>query len=282
MNLSKTDLPDDFQFSASALQDFVDCPRRFYLKYIKELRYAAPPSEPLRAFEQQAERGARFHRLAHQHQIGIPARALAATLHDDVIAAWWESYLAHPPADLPAKRLPEITLSAPLADRRLVARYDLLAVDADRAVIVDWKTAQRRPSRDWLARRLQTIVYPYVLARAGAHLNGGESFTPEAIRMIYWFAEFPQQPEIFDYSAEQFARDGDYLEALAADILRRGDDEFPLDKFPLTDDLDRCRFCEFRSLDGRGSTAGDLLATNQDAEDANSDDDLDRFGELDF
>ena len=40
-------LPDDFQFSASSLQDFVDCPSRFYLRSIRGLRYPAPESEPL-------------------------------------------------------------------------------------------------------------------------------------------------------------------------------------------------------------------------------------------
>lgn len=244
-------LPDDFQFSASSLQDFVDCPRRFYLRYVRQLVYPAAEAEPLRPFEQHVERALRFHHLIHQHQIGIPADALEATIPDDTIGEWWENYLAHAPADLPDKRLPEVTLSAPMGNRRLVARYDLVAV-GERAVIVDWKTALVRPSREALERRLQTRVYPYVLARAGAHLNGGQSINPAAIRLIYWFAEFPQQPEIFTYSAEQFERYGAYLESLTADIAQRGEDAFPL-----TDNTDLCRFCAYRSLNDRGSTAGD-------------------------
>lgn len=246
-------LPDDFQFSASNLQDFVDCPRRFYLRYVRGLRYPAAEAEPLRAFEQHVERALRFHQLIHQHRIGIAADALEASISDETVGAWWDSYLAHAPADLPPSRFSEITLSAPLGDRRLVARCDLLAV-GERAVIVDWKTALVRPSRGTLERRLQTIVYPYVLARAGAHLNGGQPIDPAAIRLIYWFAEFPQQPEIFTYSADQFERDGASLESLAADVARRGEDDFPL-----TDDTEMCRYCAYRSLNGRGA-AGDYHA----------------------
>src|SRR5690606_9770465 len=139
----------------------------------------------LRDFEEHAERGTEFHRLVYQHGIGIPPDALAASITDDDVASWWRAFHANPPAGLPADQHHEVILSAPLADRRLVARYDLIAMGGGRAVIVDWKTNLRRPSRDVLQRRLQTIVYPYLLARAGAHLNGGSPIPPEAITMIY-------------------------------------------------------------------------------------------------
>jgi hypothetical protein len=251
-------LPEDFQFSASSLQDFVDCPRRFYLRHIRQLRSPAPPSEPLRDFETQVERGLRLHHLIHQHQIGIAPKVLEASLSDGTLSAWWDAYLSDSPADLPPNRFAEVTLTTPLAGRRLVARYDLLAL-GDRAVIVDWKTALVRPTREKLECRLQTVVYPYVLARAGAHLNGSQPIAPDDITMIYWFAEFPQQPEILTYSARQFQRDGDYLETLVSDILRRSEDEFEL-----TDSTDFCRYCAYRSLNGRGAKAGNALATAGD------------------
>ncbi len=273
-------LPDDFQFSQSALQDFADCPRRFYLRYVRQLRYPAPESEPLREFEDHMECGAQFHHLIHQHLIGIPAELLDESIGDDTVGAWWDNYVAYALADLPPRRSPEITLTAPLAGRRIVAKYDLLALDADRAVIVDWKTALKRPKRERLTRRLQTIVYPYVLARAGAYLNGGKPLAPEAITMIYWFAEFPQQPEIFAYSADQFAHDSAYLDALAADILSRADEA----AFELTDNLDLCRFCSYRSLHDRGAKAGNLLAAPEDdeAENFDIDLDLDQIAEIEF
>ncbi len=261
-----------FVFDQSKLQDFADCPRRFYLKYIRQLRYPAPESAPLREFEQQMERGSRFHHLVHQHLIGIPADVLEDTIPDGTIGTWWDNYLAYGLADLPPNRSPEITLTAPLAGKRLVAKYDLLALNSDRAVIVDWKTALHRPKRERLEQRLQTIVYRYVLAKA-------KTLAPEAITMIYWFAEFPQQPEVFAYSANQFHRDEAYLNKLAADILSRGEADFPL-----TDNLDFCRFCPYRSLNDRGVKAGNLLAAagDEDADSFGIDLDLDQIAEIEF
>jgi len=279
MSNSPVDWQEMLSFDQSKLQDFADCPRRFYLKHIRQLHYPAPESAPLRDFEESMERGAQFHHLVHQHQIGIPAEALAETIPDEQIESWWENYLRYALKDLPAHRFPEITLSAPLAGRRLVAKYDLLAI-GERAVIVDWKTAHNRPKRDRLQRRMQTVVYPYLLAKAGAHLNGNQPIAPDSITMIYWFTEYPQQPEIFPYSAAQFEADGALLEAMAADILRRSEADFPL-----TDTLDFCRFCAYRSLNERGVQAGNLL-TN-DANEGENDDfdidlDLDQIAEIEF
>lgn len=272
-------LPDDFQFTHAALQDFADCPRRFYLRCIRHLRYPAPESDPLRELDQHVQREAHFRKLVQQHQVGIPLEALTATITDDTLADWWDAYLAHPPADLPEKRRAEVILSAPLAGRRLVAKLDLLAL-GERVVIVVWKTAPHRPKRAWLEKRLQTAVLPYVLAQAGAHLNGGKPIAPENIRLVYWFADVPEQPEIFDYSAAQLKKDGKRLATLAADILKRESEA----DFELTDDLERCLYCAYRSLNDRGTKAGNLLIADADepAEDFDLDLRLDQIGELGF
>jgi hypothetical protein len=272
-------LPDNFQFSHAAIQDFVDCPRRFYLRYIRQLRYPAPESDPLRELDQHVQREARFHKLVQQHIIGIPVEALEATIADDTLAAWWDAYLAHLPTDLPEKRRAEVTLSVPLRGRRLVATFDLLAL-GERAVIVVWKTAPHRPKRAWLEKRLQTVVYPYVLAQAGAHLNGGTPIAPEQIRLVYWFVDAPEQPEIFDYSAAKFKKDGKQLASLAADIVKREGEA----DFQLTEDVERCLYCAYRSLNERGTKAGNLLIADADepAEVFDLDLRLDQIGELGF
>jgi hypothetical protein len=275
-------LPTDFQFSQGSLQDYVDCPRRFQLRYIQRLAWPAVEAEPALENERHLQQGAAFHRLVHQHVLGFLPERLSSAITDEDLSRWWHNYLESGPADLPVSRYPEVVLSAPVSGHRLVAKYDLIAVGPSRAegteqrvVIVDWKTSRRRPRRKGLAERLQTRVYPYLLVRAGSHLNEGRPFQPEQVEMVYWFANFPEDPGRFPYDAAQYDVDGDYLASLIEEIKelalspvlssacpersRRvegpskglGDEDFPL-----TTQERCCRYCPYRSLCQRGVRAG--------------------------
>jgi CRISPR/Cas system-associated exonuclease Cas4 (RecB family) len=252
-------IPADFLFSQASLQDYTDCPRRFQLRYLWELAWPAIAAEPADEFEARIAQGETFHRMVQRQVLDIGYSVDAASL-EEPLASWWANYLEHPPADLPSDFCPEIVLSAPLGDHRLIAKYDLLAVaPGRRAVIVDWKTSERRPKPGWLAARLQTRVYRYLLVRAGDHLNGGRPICPEQVEMVYWFANFPAEPERLPYDATQYAADEARLSSLIAEI--KG---LPDDGFPLTTDLKRCLFCPYRSLCNRGTIAGDLDAEDEE------------------
>ena len=247
-------LPPDFLFSQSSLQDYVDCPRRFYLRYVRRLAWPAIEARPPIEHERHLQQGSEFHHLVHQHALGIPAEELTSAITDLDLRRWWRDYLEKSPPDLPEVRYAEAVLSAQVSDQRLVAKYDLIAVDAgQRAVILEWKTYRGRSRRTWLAGRLQTRVYRYLLVRAGSHLNEGEPFEAEQVEMIYWFANFPDDPESFPYDAAEYEADETYLTSLFEEIkgLREED-------FSLTSDDDRCRFCRYRSLCRRGDAAGDF------------------------
>ena len=247
-------LPADFHFTQSSLQDYADCPRRFQLRYLLQLAWPAEEAEPAEGFERLLKEGSAFHRLAQQHQSGIPIERLSRMVAGDDLRRWWRNYLEGGPPDLPPARYPEVDLSAPLGAFRLAAKYDLIAVDAGRrALIVDWKTSRRRHSREWLAARMQTRVYPYLLVRAGAHLNDGRDLEPEQVEMLYWFADFPAEPERFAYDSAQRQADEVYLTSLANEIEGLGDGTFAL-----TSDERRCRYCVYRSLCQRGVAAGPL------------------------
>ncbi len=258
-------LPTDFQFSQGSLQDYVDCPRRFQLRYVRRLRWPAIEVAPPLETERHLQQGAAFHRLVHQHLLGMPVSQLSETVTDPELRRWWRNYLESGLADLPPRRYPEVRLSAPLASFRLVAQVDLVAVEAgQRAVIVDWKTNRRRPSRDHLAERLQTHVYPYLLVRAGSALNGGEPIPPRQVSIVYWFSNFPAAPERFGYDENQVRADHDLLTELVAEIAEtvaeRADD-----LLPRTYDPRRCRYCRYRSFCRRGVEAGWLEETTSDA-----------------
>lgn len=253
----------NFYLTQSSLQDYIDCPRRFRLRYVLEQPWPAVETEPVLEHERHAELGRRFHQLVEQHVAGLPVEALTASIADPDLARWWRHYLNAPPRDVlgwPVRRA-EVVLSAPIADYRLTARYDLLAIAPGRqAAIVDWKTGRRRPTRAQLAARLQTRVYRYVLVEAGHVLNSGQRLDPEQVEMIYWFAEFPAEPESFPYDAAQHAADAAFLSGLVAEIAAQDQ------AFPLTADANRCRLCVYRSLCERGGAAETSEPEEQDRE----------------
>jgi hypothetical protein len=278
-------LPDGFIFSQSSLQDFADCRRRFQLRYLQHLAWPAVVTEPVLEAERTQQRGALFHRLLQQHLSGVPAGRLARLIQDSELGGWWESYLAFYEKELAGLRdqsglsYPEISLTAGLGGFRLEAKYDLVVVLPNgRAMIYDWKTNRKRPERRWLASRLQTRLYPYLLRRAGATLNQGREIQPEAIEMVYWFAAYPGQPERFSYGDTAYKDDEAFLLELVGTIQRLGEGEFPL-----TSDLRRCAYCVYRSLCERGVRAGDLAESEAGLdEETPLEVDFEQIGEIEF
>jgi len=262
-------IPKGFIFRQSSLQDFVVCWRRFQLRYLKHLSWPAIETEPVLEAERTMQQGALFHRMVHQHLRGVPTARLQRMVAGDDLARWWANYLVlHQEMEetgiLSGKVFVEERLSAALAGVRLQAQFDLVVVLPDSTVrIYDWKTGPRlgkpHPQRRYLAERLQTRLYPYVLARAGAQLNAGQSLTPEKVELIYWFAGQPGLPERFTYNLQAYQQDELYLSELIETIQRLGEGDFSL-----TLDEQRCIYCVYRSLCERGARAGDMADADGD------------------
>src|SRR6185503_4547702 len=157
--------------SQSSLQDYVDCGRRFQLRYLDRLSYPAIESEPALENEKHQQEGEYFHRLVQQHLIGISAEHIGRLANTPNLERWWSNWQAFKEKQNFGKFYPEITLSAPLGKYRLLAKYDLISVKDGKATIYDWKTYRKRPRNEWLSARMQTRVYRAMVVRAGAHLN---------------------------------------------------------------------------------------------------------------
>lgn len=251
-------LPPTFSFSQHALQCYCDCPRRFWLSHIRRLPWPAIEAAPARDHERRLRQGAHFHRAVERALRGLPG---AVSCDDPDVERWLAAWHAHAPRDLSLLREVEQALCAPLAIAagtrvRLVARYDLIAVEPRRrAVIVDWKTGRGAPA-DPLGARLQSLLYPWLLVEASPALPWGP-ILPEQVEMRYWFAGAPCDPFVLRYNSEQHATATGRLRFLLADILsRQAEDEFP----PAADcEKNRshlCAYCIYRSRCGRGDTPG--------------------------
>ncbi len=247
-------LLNDFSFSQHNLQDYVDCPRRFQLKYIQKVAWPAIQSEPVLELERQMNLGVRLHRILHQMYLGLDPLIVVNENDDIELKIWVQNHLEFQKLRNIKYSYPETTLSSSLNGFRIIAKFDLIAVTNDgELLILDWKTSKRKPKRIALQQRLQTRIYPWVLFRSLQKLIPGGGSLPSQISMIYWFADFPDDEEIFNIDKARLDADEEYLSTLISSILSTRDD-----KFIKTSNDKICRFCPYRSYCERGLEAGDL------------------------
>ena len=246
--------PPIFQYSQDNLQAYSACTRRFQLRHLVRQTWPEPVGESIDKLEDDLKYGDQFHRLIERHMLGI---AVPPPI-EPPLAEWWQAYLRHPPRDLPPDppiRKVEASYSVPFSDRRLVAKFDLLAiVPGERVVIVDWKTSAARPDRQLLAERWQTAVYLYVAAEALGREFGrppGSTVPPESISLIYWFATAPDQPIVFQHSKATHEHYRERLTQITGSIKARVASGEKI--WPLTDDLARCQTCTYRVLCDRSA-----------------------------
>jgi CRISPR/Cas system-associated exonuclease Cas4 (RecB family) len=279
-----------FLFNQSNLQDFIDCQRRFQLRHMLHLSWPAVDAEPFLEYERMMDQGSRFHKIIRQYLTGIPESQIEQSLgNDEVIKTWWRSFnhsLRNGILDMifhtGNSHAEETTLSIPVDEFRLVAKYDLLVTQPNgKLLIFDWKTSTNRPKRKWLANRMQTLVYPYVLSGASNSISSLDLAGPSQIEMIYWFANYPEQPERFSYDGSANDVDSKYIEQLISTIKQNTE---PI--FALTPDVKHCLFCNYRSLCNRGVKPGELheLETWQELGISSEDISLDyeQIGEIEF
>lgn len=248
MSTNSVPFPPAFAFSQTSLQDFVDCARRFQLRYVQQQEWPAPVVEPIGDYERAEALGKQFHLLVQRHYLDLPI-----TQVDPALGQWWDAFLTYPPILPGTIRRPELHTTATILGQRVTAAFDLLAYEpGGQAVIVDWKTTRAGPSREWLDRRLQTILYPLLLVESAEPLIG-KPVAPDDVTLMYWFTAAPDQPMLFRYDQARYEADKAYLKTLFEQI-------FSMDsaQWPLTDVIRRCAFCQYRSLCDRGSTAGSL------------------------
>jgi hypothetical protein len=252
--------PLTFQFNQANLQDYQDCKRRFYLKYILHLAWPAAPAEPVAEFENHLRKGEIFHRLAHQYFIGIPEKSLDQIAQREEVLDWWRPFLVFARRNFALQDTlqPERKVLVKGKDYKFAVRYDLLAVTQENVHVYDWKTSYLRYSQDTARNRIQTRVYLYVLSHINLPGLIPSSIPFEKMRLTYWFAQFPEQAISLDYDESLYQEDEQFLTHLIEEIL------YPENDYKMTDDERHCRYCTFRSLCDRGIQAGVLSADNDE------------------
>lgn len=240
------DLPEHFRFSQNNLQDYVDCPRRFELKYLLKQDWPAVVSEPFLEFELHQQMGKDFHTLVQRHLAGIPENILSNSLTNSILEKWWKNYLDFIKQFQINHCKAEQTFSIPFEAYRITAKYDCIITGKNQVVIIDWKTTRFRLQGQILREKMQSLVYPFVFYESRKKV-----YSPNKIQLIYWFPEFPENPEQLFYSEEEHTKIKTQLLAIIQEI-----ESTKLGNFFLTNQMKICQFCVYRSLCNRGLRAG--------------------------
>lgn len=265
-------LPDNFTFSQNNLQDYVDCKRRFLLRHVQKLEWPAIESEPVLEQEQLMLLGQQFHLMVQQKLSGIPEEIISQSTQSPELLAWWFEFIKLAPDALPGKKYCESFYSIPIGAYRLVAKYDLLVLQDDgKATLYDWKTSHHAPKRSIMQQRMQTRVYPFLLAKLAASAPQFAHLDVEQLKMVYWYPVPMIQPIEFQYSSQQFSKDEDFLNQLVTEIA-----SLPEEAFAKTLDTEhKCKFCRFRTLCETGVTPGTLADAEAETDDTENLFDLD-------
>ncbi|NMC28555.1 MAG: PD-(D/E)XK nuclease family protein [Pelolinea sp.] len=243
----------DFRFSSQSLQDFEECQQRFFLRYIQKMDWPAEESSPYLAFEQFRQKGSQFHACVEQYFHHGDPEKIERLIKDDDLRLWWKNFLRFSMEQQFTTASSEILFQTSLQGHILIAKYDLLVQQEDGSMtIFDWKTSAslKRTDREFLKKKMQTLVYPYVLCGSA----GSQSIQPAQVKLVYWFPQYPDQPEQFPYSSIQMQQDERVLLERMEEITRK-----TLDEFPKTEDEKRCRYCVYRSYCERGKRAANLF-----------------------
>jgi hypothetical protein len=271
-------IPNNFIFSQNNLQDYQDCPRRFYLRHLLKQDWPAVETEPVQDQEELIALGERFHLMVQQYFAGLPAESISTGIENPILMEWWNQFLKKQLLALPGKKISENLFTIPFEAYRLTAKFDLLFIQQDDLIkIYDWKTSQHTPRSKWLAERLQTKVYPFVIASLLPSLFLQREIKKDNIEMIYWYPAFPEFSLSFPYSQETFLQDQEYLSNLVNEIARKEESDFNL-----TSNEKTCKYCRYRSLCDRGITAGNVndLASLEDTDNSAFDIDFDTINSV--
>lgn len=244
------------------IRDFLDCPRRFELRYLASFVWPEPPYTL--ATEQAFDRGREFHRLLERRFLALDAQPEA--IDDPVIRSWWDAFQGSGLSIPDGERFAELSLVVPEGGHQLLGRFDLLVITPASgeitATIFDWKTSKPRDV-NWLRRAWQTRLYLALLAEGGHRLVPGrtEKLDPDHLAMTYWYVGDPGAPRTVRYSREQHAQNWGEIQQIIGEIEQRR----AAAEWYLTDNWTRCRECAFQAYCGR--SGDDPTHANDDIND---------------
>jgi hypothetical protein len=248
-------LANDFLFSANNLQDYLDCPRRFELKYILKQSWPAISSLPVQEMEYKIRIGNNFHKVIHQYLSGIPTSELEILIKDEKVKGWFEALQKYLKPLMAHPFFSEYSVISPINGFRFIAVFDFISFESNKKILIaDWKTTARKPKNELFMQSIQSVIYPLIAYETRSRIFiGSEDLNPEDFSLKYFFPEFPDKTISLDFNKDTFTTNKTILLNLINEITNKESGAYEK-----TANDKRCAFCQYRSLCERGIQAGKL------------------------
>ncbi|MFW6266205.1 MAG: PD-(D/E)XK nuclease family protein [Halanaerobiales bacterium] len=229
-------------FSQLALSTYQQCELKFKKRYLDGLYWPADWGEDQEQKEI-VEKGRLFHRLARRYY--SQGEIIFNTQIDKDLKNWIKRLKTFRPFTEKDLFYPEHVLRLNKDNIKLLAKYDLLYIDSrsGKMIIYDWKTNKKRLKAEELKNSIQSKVYLYVLAKAGAQYSIENQIAPENIKIIYWNPRYPHDWFEFFYDRESLKRDEKDIREQIKLIQNKDFDNL---KEKSEDRI--CRYCEYRPI----------------------------------
>jgi len=228
----------ELYFSQSALSIFNDCRRRFRYRYLDGLYWPAEwgMNEEVK---KDLKQGRQFHLLAERYY----SQTLGETVlkSDQLLQSWLNRLKSFSAAENVVAAEQELRFQE--EDLKLLAKYDLLKYDKleKKLIIFDWKTDKKSLYEKDIKSSMQSRFYLFLLYQAAYEYFGTDYELEKMPELIYWNPRYPNQNLKINYNQNDFKKDKSYFNNLLTEILAESE-------FQLTDDLNKCRFCEYRPI----------------------------------
>lgn len=229
-------------FSQNSLEIFNQCKMRFKKRYLDGLYWKNWVIDSKKSAL--LEKGRLFHLLAYRYFLNFDTGVDLVSSEFPELVTWVENLKKFVKLDESNTYYPEYELRMCMENLRLQAKFDLIVIENNqKAIIYDWKIQEKPLNYKYLKSCFQTIIYRYLLAKAGKVINGIDIY-PENITMIYWDPSYPSKPVKLSYSTSAFSVDEQLIKEEISKILYCNF-ESPDIK---TMDNNICKHCEYCSI----------------------------------
>ncbi|GCD13084.1 PD-(D/E)XK nuclease family protein [Clostridium tagluense] len=224
-------------YSQNLLNTFDKCPFRFKIKYLDNIRWKKDSISDEDYYENM-NMGLDFHLIAQRYFSNIPV-----VINDsNTELLHWTNSLREKFTILDENiYLPEYEIKMRKDNIRIQAKYDLIIIKPNNKIeIWDWKTENRKLDYKEVSKRMQAIVYMYILGERSLEIFDRD-ICSENISMKFWQPQFKEDIITINYSESKHRINEEKI----MQLTRRLDNyDFSLD-FNIELYSKQCKYCEF-------------------------------------